>query len=104
MKLTRRILAAFLILLMVNLYLPGIAGAEQHNSPAKAAITKHPPQILSTPEEKIPTVEAKRSSWTWLLLIALVGGAAAAAGGGGGDGGGGDGSDTGSIVISGPAP
>ena len=102
MKSVKRILAAVLILLMVNLYLPEIAGAEKH-SPAKAAITEHPPQILSTPEEKIPTVEAKRSSWTWLILIALVGGAAAAGGGGGG-GGGAPVSDTGSIVISGPAP
>ena len=101
MKLTRRILAAVLILLMVNLYLPGIAGAEQHNSPAKVAITEHPPQILSTPEEKIPTVEVKKTSWTWVILVGLIAGAAAAAGGGGGDGGGGGGGeDSGDVTVS----
>ncbi len=104
MKSVKRILAAVLILLMVNLYLPRITIAEQHDSQAKAAITKHPPKILSTPEQEIPTVEGKKPSWTWVLLVGLLAGVAAAAGGGGGDGGPGDGDDTGSIVITGSAP
>ena len=86
MKSMKRILATVLILLMVNLYLPRIAGAEQQDSPANAAITKHPPQILSTPEQEIPTVEEKKSKWTWVILVVLIAGVAAAAGGGGGDG------------------
>lgn len=89
MKAAKRIFSAFLILLMLNLYLPSLTSAEQHNSPAKAAITEHPPQILATPEEKIPTIEEKGSSWSWLIVLALAGGVAAAAGGGGGGGGGG---------------
>ena len=101
MKSVKRILAAVLILLMVNLYLPRIAGAEQHDSPAKAAITKHPPKILSTPEQEIPTVEEKKSKWTWVILVGLIGAVAAAAGGGGGGGGGGDGDeDSGDVTVS----
>ncbi len=88
MKSVKRILAAALILLMVNLYLPRITIAEQQDSQAKTAITKHPPKILSTPEQEIPTVEKKKSKWTWVLLVGLIAGAAAAAGGGGGGGGG----------------
>ena len=96
MKSVKRILAAVLILLMVNLYLPRITIAEQHDSQAKAAITKHPPKILSTPEQEIPTVEKKKSKWTWVILVGLIGAVAAAGGGGGGGGGGGT---TGDVTV-----
>jgi len=84
MRLLKRIFTGMLILLVVNLYLPNIAFAEPRYLYAKAGVTEHEPEILSTPEEKIPTVKVKKTSgWTWLILIALIGGAAAAAGGGG---------------------
>jgi len=79
MKLLKKIFAALLILLTLNLYLPDITFAE-------ASITKHKPEIKSTPEQEIPTIKEKKTSgWTWLILVALIGGAAAAAGGGGDD-------------------
>ncbi len=89
MKLLKRIFIALLILLTFNLYLPSISFAE-------AAVTKHEPEILSTPEEDIPEEdipikENGKSSWTWVILLALVGGLAAAVGGGGGGGGDGGG-------------
>ena len=99
MKSVKRILAAALILLTVNLYLPRITIAEQHDSQAKTAITKHPPKILSTPEQEIPMVEGKKSKWTWVILVGLIGAVAAAAGGGGG-GDGGEDEDSGDVTVS----
>ena len=91
MKLVERIFVALLILSVMNLYLPKITFAEQHYVYAKADITKHKPEILSAPEEDIPTIKEKKTSgWTWVILAALIGGAAAAASSGGGDDGGGD--------------
>ena len=79
MKLVKRIFTALLILLIFNLYLPNISLAGQ-------ALTKHPLETRSTPEEEIPTTKAKKtSSWTWLIVLGLVGGIAAVAAGGGGD-------------------
>jgi hypothetical protein len=96
MNLAKRIVAAVLILLVFNLYLPTLSFAGQ--GPAKSPI-----KIRSTPEEDIPEVkEKKTSTWTWVLLLALLGGVAAAAGGGGGGGGGGEttpASDTGNYTI-----
>ena len=81
MKLLKKIFTLFLILLILNLYLPNLTFAEK-------VITKHSPEIRTTPEQDIPIIkEKKKSSWTWLILVALLGGVAAAAGGGGGDGG-----------------
>jgi len=99
MKSVKRILAAALILLTVNLYLPRITIAEQHDSQAKTAITKHPPKILSTPEQEIPMVEGKKSKWTWVLLGVAAVGVLAAAGGGGG-GGDREGEVSGSVTVS----
>ena len=87
MKLLKKIFTLLLILLMLNFYLPNLTFAEQ-------ALTKHPPEIRTTPEEDIPIEVKKTSSWTWLILVALLGGVAAAAGGGGGDSGGGGGTTT----------
>jgi len=104
MESLKKLFILVLILSILNLYLPNIAFAEQHQLFAKADITKHKPEILSTPEEDIPTIKAKKTSgWTWVILLALIGGvAAAAAGGGGGDGGGGGGNgdgDTGDVTV-----
>ena len=64
MKLLKRIFTAMLTLLVLNLYLPTIAFAEHRYLYAKAGITEHEPEILSTPEEDMPTVKVKKkSSW-----------------------------------------
>ena len=89
MKSLKKLFILVLILSILNLYLPNIAFAEQQQLFAKADITKHKPEILSTPEEDIPTIKVKKtSSWTWVILLALIGGVAAVAGGGGDSGGG----------------
>ena len=91
MKSLKKLLTVVLAVLLLILYFPNLTFAGQHHLYAQAGITKHKPEILSTPEEEIPTVKAKKTSgWTWLILLGLVGGiAAAAGGGGGGDSGGG---------------
>jgi hypothetical protein len=91
MKSLKKLLSGVLAVLFLILYFPNLTFAGQHHLYAQAGITKHKPEILSTPEEDIPTIEAKKtSSWTWLILLGLAGGiAAAAGGGGGGDSGGG---------------
>ena len=102
MKSLKKLLSVVLVLLVLNLYLPNITFAEQQYVYAKAGITKHKPEILSTPEEPIPTLKAKKTSgWTWVILLALVGGLAAVAAGGGGGGGGssGDGGDSGDVSV-----
>lgn len=95
MKHLKRIFTLGLILSFLNIYLPTVAFA-------KADITIHEPEIISTPGEKIPATEVKKktSPWVWVVGIAAVGGlVAAAAGGGGGDDGGGSGTTTGSITV-----
>lgn len=91
MESLKKLFTVVLILSVVSLYLPNITLAEQHHVFAKARVTEHKPEILSTPEEPIPTIKAKKTSgWTWLIAIGLIGGVAAAAAGGGGGGGGGE--------------
>ena len=103
MEYIKKISITMLVILILNLYLPKMALAQQVF--ASADVPKHEPQSWGTPEEDIPPI--KTSGWTWVILVALVGGiAAAASGGGGGDSGGGssgggDGSsDTGSYTGS----
>lgn len=102
MKSLKKLFTVVLILSILSLYFPNITLAEQHHLYAKAGITDHKPEILSTPEEDIPTIKKKEtSSWTWVILLALIGGVAAAAGGGGGSSGGGSsgGGDTGDVTV-----
>ena len=107
MKSLKKLLSTVLILLVLNLYLPNIAFAEQHHLFAKAGITKHKPETLSTPEEDIPVEAVKKKSYTWLwtlLGLAVIGGAAAAgggedSGGGGSSGGDGGGGDSGDVTV-----
>jgi len=73
MKSLKKLLMLVLVLSILNLYLPNIAFAENPQLFAKAEITKHKPDILSTPEEDIPTIKKKKtSSWTWLILLVCV--------------------------------
>ena len=88
-----------LAFLMLSLYFPNISFAEKQLFSAKAGITKHRPQVVSTPEQDIPTVKVKKTRLWPLCLLGLVGIAAAAAGGGGGgDDGNGNGT-TGDIGV-----
>jgi hypothetical protein len=71
---------------MLSLYFPDISFAEKELFTAKSGITKHRPQVVSTPEQDIPTVKEKKTRlWPCCLGLALLGAAAAAGGGGGGD-------------------
>jgi hypothetical protein len=101
MKSLKKLLTVVLILSLVSVCLPNLAFADQHPVFAKAEITTHKPEILSTPEEDIPTIKAKKSSgWTWLILLGLAGGLAAVAGGGGGGGSSsGGGGDSGDVTV-----
>ena len=86
MKLLKMIFTGLLALFVLNLYLPNIAFSEHRYLYAKKGITEHEPEILSTPEEEIPTVKVKKSSgWAWMILLALIAGGAAAAAAGGGE-------------------
>ncbi len=96
MNFIKKLLIGVLIVLTLNLYLPGSAMAQQLH--AKADVPKHSPQSWSSPEIKItkPKEKPKKKGkkWVYILLgILVVGGAAA--GGGGSGGGGGDGGDGG---------
>jgi len=104
MESLKKLFTVVLILLTLNLYLPNITFAEQHHLFAKAGITKHKPETLSTPEEPIPVEVVKKKSYTWLWVVlgALAIGGAAAAGGGEdseGGGGGGGGGDSGDVTV-----
>lgn len=91
MDLLKKLFISVLIVLTLNLYLPGTALAQQLH--AKADVPKHSPESWSSPEIKITKTKEepkkKGKKWVYILLgVLVVGGAAAAAGGGGGDGGG----------------
>ena len=91
MKFLEKNLILLLILSLLNLYLPRLSFSQVGFIDPE--ITKHSPEMRSSPEENIPVEEVskKRTDWVWWVLGALVVGgaiAAAAAGGGGGGGGG----------------
>ncbi len=70
---------------MLSLYFPNISFAEKQLFGAKTGITKHRPQVVSTPEQDIPTVKVKKTRlWPCCLGLGLLAIAGAAAGGGGG--------------------
>jgi hypothetical protein len=104
-KFSKNVFIVWLCVLVLFTQVLPVSAAE------RTGITVREPQVLSSPEENIPVAEKAPSDekgggkWLWALLgVALIGGVAAAAGGGGGGGGDGNGEDTGSIVITGPAP
>lgn len=90
MKNLKKVLVLFLIPSVLVMFFPRVMLAEETSYFAQADIKKHTPEVLSMPEEEIPTEikEVKPApKWPWVLLgILLVGGAAAALGGGGGGG------------------
>ncbi len=91
MDLLKKLFISVLIVLTLNLYLPGTAIAQQLH--AKADVPKHSPQSWSSPEIKItkPKEKPKKKGkkWVYILLGVLVVGGAAAGGGGSSSGGGG---------------
>ncbi len=95
MDLLKKLLIGVLIVLTLNLYLPGTAIAQQLH--AKADVPKHSPQSWSSPEIKItkPKEKPKKkvNKWVYILLGVLVVGGAAAGGGGGGGSSSGDSGD-----------
>jgi hypothetical protein len=93
---------SFVVLLaffMLSLYFPSMGFAEKQLFSAKSGITKHRPQVVSTPEQDIPTVKEKKTRlWPCCVGLGLLAIAGAAAGGGGGDDGNGNGT-TGNIGV-----
>lgn len=99
MRVLKKILTMVLILLIFNLYLPKASFSESD----EAGVTKHPPEVATTPEMDIPVVKIKEktSDWTWVIVLGLVGGAAAALGGLGGSGTpSSPGNDSGDVTVS----
>lgn len=95
MKFLEKLLILLLIFSLLNLYLP--RGAFSQVGFIKPEITKHPPEMRSSPEENIPVQEVtkKRTRWVWWALgLLVVGGAIALAGAGAGGGGGGSSSSS----------
>ena len=88
-----------LAFLMLSLYVPNMSFAGKQLFGAKGGITKHRPQVVSTPEQDIPTVKVKKTRlWPCCVGLGLVAIAGAAAGGGGGDDDG-NGGTTGDITV-----
>ncbi len=96
--LIKKILVMLLIGSLLNLYLPRVTFSQVGD--IEEEITKHPPEMRSTPEEDFPVETGEKKSsiptWVWVGLGVLVAGAAVAvaAGGGGGGGGGSSSSST----------
>jgi hypothetical protein len=93
MELFKRTVGIVVIFSVLGLLWPKTTTAWRGQTYARAAtttgITRHSPESLRSPEEKIPVEEVakkKRSKWWWVLGGALLVGAIAAAGGGGGGG------------------
>lgn len=88
MKILEKILILLLTLSLLNLYLPRLSFSQVGF--INPAITKHPPEMRSSPEENIPVEEVtkKRTGWIWwgLGLLAVGGAIAIAAAGAGGGG------------------
>jgi len=76
MKSLKRIFTGMLIIFVMNLFLSHMTFAEHRVLYAKAGVTEHEPEILSTPEEDMPTVKVKKKSWGWYILLVLIAGGA----------------------------
>ena len=105
MKIIEKIFVAFLILSLLNLYLPRLTFSQVGD--IQEEITKHPPEMRSTPEENIPVEVVKKglANWVWVALgLLVIGGAltlvATQSGGGGGGGGGGSSASTATTTAS----
>jgi uncharacterized membrane protein YgcG len=95
----KKILVLVLVPSILVLYFPRIGLSEEASYYAQTDIKKHTPEVLSMPEEEMPTEKVVKPApkWPWVVLsLLLLGGAVAAFAGGGGGGGGGGGSTSGS--------
>ena len=64
----KKVFVLFLIASILLLYFPRVTLAEEASYYAQADIKKHSPEVLSMPEEDIPT-----TWWPWVVLgIVLV--------------------------------
>jgi hypothetical protein len=91
-----------LIVSLLNLYLPRVTFSQVGD--IKEEITKHAPEMRSTPEENIPVEVVKKrvATWVWVVLgLLVVGGTLALVTAGGGGGGGGNSSSNSSGGSSG---
>ena len=108
MNIIKKSFILFLSLSFLFLQFPNAVFGEFYSiAKLSSKITKKAPQILKTPEVDLPIVKKAAtqkkgsSKLLWYILgLGVVGGAAAGGGGGGSS----NSSDTGTIVISGPAP
>ena len=93
MVVVRKVIIIVMIGCMVHLSWSLQANAAPGETQADSLITANQPEMMTTPEERIPVDEVKESGyskWVWIGLGVVVVGAAAALAGGGGGGGGGD--------------
>lgn len=103
MKFLEKILILLLIFSLLNLFLPRLSFSQVGF--IEPEITKHPPEMRSSPEENIPVEEGtkRRTGWVWWVLgLLVVGGAIAVAAAGAGGGGGGSsssGGNSGSVGV-----
>jgi hypothetical protein len=96
-----------LIVSLLNVYLPRVTFSQVGD--IKEEITKHAPEMRSTPEENIPVEVVKKRGpiWPWVVLgLLVVGGTLALVMAGGGGGGGGNsstssssGGNSGSVAV-----
>ena len=102
MKMIKNIFIMLLILSLLNLYLPRVIFSQVGG--IEEEITKHAPEMRSTPEENIPVGVAKKRGaiWVWVVLgLLVVGGTLAlkTTGGGGNSTSNGSGGDSGNISV-----
>jgi hypothetical protein len=113
MNFFKTIVILCIISFLMGVQLPPLYHAWETRAYAKADmekdITKHPPEFLSPPEQRIPVTtqkpvkaveKPKKHPWLWVGLGVLAAGVLAGAGGGGGGGGDDGGSpSTGDITV-----
>jgi hypothetical protein len=99
MRYFKKTIVALIIAAVIPAILPLCALADIDN---QKSVTPVPPEILTTPQEKIPVEQVKKPISKWWYASAAVLLLIPALGSGGGDDD--DDDDTGSIVISSPAP
>jgi hypothetical protein len=100
MKMIRNIFIMLLILSLLNFYLPRVAFSQVGG--IEEEITKHAPEMRSTPEENIPVevVKERRAIWVLLGLLVIGGTLALVTTGGGGNGtGNSSGGNSGNIAV-----
>jgi len=99
----KRALVLVLIPSILVFFPPRVTLAEEASYYAQGDIKKHTPEVLSMPEEEMPTEKVLKPApkWPWVVLgLILVGVAVAAFAGGGGGGGGGGSTPGGSGSVS----